>query len=66
MLVERSSMLTGKFASMELNITIKEVADYDNGALLQNAFPNLNADEREFYKTGITAEEWEVSFGEED
>ena len=31
---------------------------YDQGALLQDAFPTLGAPEREFIKTGVTAEEW--------
>ena len=30
------------------------------GALVQEAFPNLSAAEREFILTGITAEEWET------
>jgi hypothetical protein len=30
--------------------------------LIQNAMPRLNADEREFIKTGVTAEEWEEMF----
>lgn len=29
---------------------------------IQNAFPQLNADEREFLMTGITAEEWDTTF----
>ena len=35
---------------------------YDNmrrGELIQRAFPNLNADEREFIKTGICSKCWE-------
>lgn len=48
---------------MELAITEAQVQAYNNGALLQNAFPNLNADEREFFKTGITPQEWDAQFG---
>jgi hypothetical protein len=47
---------------MDLDITPEQVAAYEAGALLQNAFPQLSADEREFYKTGITADAWEEMF----
>jgi hypothetical protein len=30
-----------------------------DGELIQNAFPNLSAGDREFIKTGITEESWE-------
>lgn len=39
---------------------------YENGALLQNAFPNLSSAEREFIKSGITDEEWQSIFAEEE
>ena len=32
---------------------------YQKGALLQNAFPTLNSNEREFFKTGICSTCWE-------
>ena len=35
------------------------------GALIQEAFPMLNADQREFILTGITPEEWAETFGED-
>lgn len=34
------------------------------GQLIQNAFPNLTADQREFMMTGITPKEWKLIFGE--
>jgi len=60
--VVRKSPLSGETNSMILAITEDQIEAYENGALLQNAFPNLNADEREFFKTGITSEEWENAF----
>lgn len=36
-----------------------------NGALIQDAFPFLNADEREFIMTGTTPEKWDAMFGGE-
>jgi hypothetical protein len=63
MQVTRRSPFTGITRTLDLNITEAQVEAYANGALLQVAFPTLNADEREFYKTGITGEEWDQMFG---
>lgn len=35
---------------------------YRQGAKIQNAFPSLNPDEREFLLTGITPTEWRELF----
>jgi len=63
MKVTRTSPFTGITRTLDLNITDAQVARYDNGWLLQDAFPQLSAGEREFYKTGITDEEWEKYIG---
>ena len=39
---------------------------YDAGALIQEAFPFLNADQREFLLTGLTPEQWDELFGDEE
>ena len=36
------------------------------GKHIQQVFPELTAAEREFLMTGVTAEEWQDVFGEED
>jgi hypothetical protein len=59
MKITRTSPLTGITRTLDLNITETQVAKYNNGCLLQDAFPQLSAGEREFYKTGITDKEWE-------
>lgn len=66
MKVTRTSSLSGITRTLDLNITAVQVARYNNGWLLQDAFPQLTADEREFYKTGITGEEWDQMFGGSD
>lgn len=66
MLIARVSPLTGKETIMDLDITEDQVWAYRNGALLQDAFPNLTADQREFFKTGYTAEDWELMFGSDE
>ena len=50
---------------MNLDVTRQQLSNYERGELLQTAFPNLTADEREFIKTGITADEWDSMFKED-
>jgi len=68
MTIARQSPFTGKVSSMTLPISEDEfnrcANDWQSGTLIQNAFPMLNADQREFVKTGITPEEWNEMFGE--
>lgn len=37
---------------------------WNNGTLIQNALPQLNADEREFLISGVTPEEWDEIFND--
>lgn len=64
------SQLTGKVTKMRLPIPMGVFRDcreaYDEGALVQEAFPMLNAEQREFLLTGSTQEEWDVAFPEEE
>ena len=59
MKITRISPFTGKIRTMDLPITQEQIEDYESGTLLQNAFPNLTPGQREFFKTGITDEEWD-------
>jgi hypothetical protein len=59
-LIKKISELTGKESSMMLPVTDEQLdAYFRDGELLQNAFPHLSANEREFIKSGITPKEWE-------
>jgi hypothetical protein len=40
----------------------EELFAYNNGALIQNAFPNLTASERERFKSGYCGTCWEKLF----
>ena len=45
----------------------RRYAEYrTNGLMIQDAFPDLNEDEREFMLTGITPAEWDVLFNDRD
>jgi len=66
MIVNRTSAVTGIAHSRDMDITFEQLMKYHEGALLQEAFPNLPASEREYIKTGITPDEWIDIFGEDD
>ena len=56
--VSKASLLSGLTHTMVLGITMDQYDAWQGGELIQNAMPNLTADEREFLMTGITPEEW--------
>ena len=60
MKITRQSRVTRRFHTLDLPVTAEQLRAYEEGALVQEAFPNLSAAEREFILTGITAEEWET------
>lgn len=67
MIVTKKSPLTGKVHSMDLAITPEQLAAYEaSNQLIQEAFPHLTAEEREFLMTGLTPEEWDEAFKDED
>jgi len=57
-------MLSGARNTREIPVTREQLDAWNSGVLIQNAMPNLSADDREFIKTGITPEEWEDLFGD--
>ncbi len=65
-IITRRSPFTGKVHRMEIPLTPKEYGKcatlWQKGMLIQDAFPTLDADQREFIKTGITSEEWNEAF----
>lgn len=70
MLITKTSELSGKTNSMNLPVTEPQLDDFVNrkerGLLVQNIFPHLTPDQREFLLTGVTPEEWNAVFPEED
>jgi hypothetical protein len=67
MVIVAVSALTGKKHAQALDITEAQVYDWVNGGVsIQDAMPHLSPAEREFLMTGITAEEWDSMFSEED
>jgi hypothetical protein len=67
MIIRRKSPITGKLNEMDLDITEVQLRRYYIGRELVNeTFPNLNADEREFLMTGITPRDWNFVFPPEE
>jgi hypothetical protein len=66
-IITRRSPFTGRVNQMEIPLSPEEFSRreilWQTGELIQNAFPMLDAGQREFIKTGITPEEWDAMFG---
>jgi len=69
--VTRPSMLTNKIHTISFGgVRFEDMADWMEGRMkrmpgtpmVQDAFPHLSKEEREFLMTGITAEEWLAAF----
>jgi hypothetical protein len=55
----RKSRFSGKTRTLELPITQEQwEAHLQSRNLIQQSFPQLSGDQREFLMTGITNEEW--------
>ena len=65
MLITRTSILSGKTRTKEINVNQSQIDKWVAGMLIQDAMPNVSVDEREFIMTGSTPEEWDLYFNEE-
>lgn len=62
MIIRKTSLISGITRELDLPITEIEWERYTRGARVQDAFPLLNADQREYLLTGTTPEEWDTVF----
>ena len=58
MIVTRKNIFTGRERKLDLDITQEQVNRWQGGEKIQDVFPHLSVDEREFLMTGIIGEEW--------
>lgn len=63
--ITRTSLYSRITRTLDLPVTEAQLDAWASGELIQNAFPDLSPDDREFLKTGITAEEWEQLYKED-
>ena len=65
--ITKTSPLTGMPSTMDLDITMDQLIEYNKGEkLIQDIFPDLNPHEREFLITGYTQQDWDVLFPPEE
>ena len=58
MLIRRQSILSGDVHTWDLPVTEDQIRRWESGELVQDVFPDLTADQREFILSGITPAEW--------
>ena len=65
--VTNISIFTLKVSTLVIPLSLKDFTKalnkWRNGTLIQNAFPTLTAEQREFLKTGCHPTEWKTLFG---
>lgn len=67
MLVTKKSQLTGNIHTIDIpNLTDEQVDAWMTGTFIQDAMPHISADHREFLMTGITPDEWDRVFGDDE
>jgi len=59
-------MISGVERTLDLPVTQEQIDAWEAGTLIQEAMPQLCADQREFILTGITAMEWHDEFGTDE
>lgn len=65
--ITRTSTMTGIKRTLDIDITEDQLRDWESGKdLIQNIMPGISADEREFIMTGVTSEEWDETFKEDE
>ena len=66
MKITRTSIISGKEHTREIDVTPEQIKLWKDGMLIQVAMPHLSADDREFMINGITPEEWKEMEAELD
>jgi hypothetical protein len=64
--ITKTDPFTGEINTMSFDITREQIDSWIDGEMIQNAFSNLTAGEREFIKTGITSDSWSKFIGGDD
>lgn len=65
MKITRTSIVSGIERTWEMDISDEQYNQFANqGVFVQDAFPHLTDNEREFILTGITPEEWDATMVE--
>lgn len=67
MQITRTSMLTGITRTVDMPVTLEQLQQYEMGEQpIQRLMPNLDDNQREFIMTGITEDEWDNLFSNQE
>ena len=70
MKITKVSTLTGKEYTLDIDVTQEQIDRFEErretGEYIQNIMSNLSNEDREFILSGITPQEWDDAFGEEE
>ena len=66
MKITRVSPFSTKKTTLEIDVTARQIASWEKGEMIQDAMPNLTVAEREFIKTGVTPDEGDEIFGDDE
>lgn len=66
MIITRTSPLTGRTQSLDIDVSIEQIKSWESGALIQDVMPHLSADEREFIISGCTPQDFDILFPAEE
>lgn len=66
MQITRVSSLTDITQTKDIDVTQEQIDKWQAGMHIQNAMPHLSSEDREFIMSGITPEEWNMAFPDED
>lgn len=65
MIITKTSIITGETHDRTIDVTEEAISAWKlSGKNIQDAFPHLSSDDREFLMTGITPREWKGMFEE--
>lgn len=66
MLITKTSMLSNSVSTRDLPVTQSQIELWEAGGLIQDVMPELSSEDREFIMSGVTPEEWDSVFSEEE
>ena len=66
MKITKRSMISGVLHTREIQITEVQLDQMKKGKHVQWLCPHLSPDDREFLISGITPEEWQATFGDDE
>lgn len=66
MKITRISAVTGIERTRDIDVTQEQMDRWAGGQKIQDAMPDVSEDDREFILTGITPDEWDATFADDD